>query len=213
MRLGFLWDMTLCVSCGACVTACSAANYPDERWMENRSWDWLTSNILLTYYDKPPTGRAYSLITSCQQCENPPCVGVCPTGASYIDKDTGLVLIDYDKCIGCRYCMAACPYGMRWLDQIHGWPNKCPGPDSQERISNGQNPACVEVCPTGARLFGDLDDPNSEISIRLKESTAVRLLEDKGTEPKYFVVVGRSQVAAAHTSQVAAAQVAQGGGE
>ncbi|AGT35698.1 hypothetical protein N186_06800 [Thermofilum adornatum] len=111
-------------------------------------------------------------------------------GASYIDKN-GLVKIDPSLCIGCKYCMTACPYGMRWLEPVLGLPEKCMGEECQTRIKQGLQPVCVTVCPAGARAFGDLDDPKSEINKRLKSGRVIKLLEYKGTKPKFFVVVGR----------------------
>ncbi|MGB9623079.1 MAG: 4Fe-4S dicluster domain-containing protein, partial [Candidatus Bathyarchaeia archaeon] len=134
--------------------------------------------------------KPYILLLQCQHCEDAPCVHVCPTGASYVDKD-GLVKINPNLCIGCKYCMTACPYGARWLHPSTGLPAKCMGEECQDRLAHGLMPVCVTVCPAGARAFGDLDDPSSEINKRLAKSRVVRLLEYKGTKPKFFVVVGR----------------------
>lgn len=145
------------------------------------------SNIRKVEISKGPRPMLY--LIQCQHCENPPCVTVCPTGASYKDSD-GLVKINYSLCIGCRYCMVACPYLARWFYEEVWAPVKCMGEECQERVARGEQPVCVAVCPAGARAFGDIDNPASEISQRLARSRYVRLLENLGTEPKYYIVVG-----------------------
>lgn len=149
-----------------------------------------------------PNLKMSFLPLACQHCENPACMKVCPTGATYKD-DAGRVEIVYDKCIGCRMCMAACPYNVRvfnWNDPIHdpdfaygdkdvplrrkGVMEKCTL--CKERTDRGEEPMCVVCCPTHARIFGDLDDPDSEISkLRTKQNVRI-LLEDMGTEPQVF---------------------------
>lgn len=187
MRLAHLWDQSRCIGCGACIAACNAANYRSTT-KDNPTWGGVQTNIKRIVFDLKE--KPYILLVQCQHCENAPCVAVCPTGASYIDRD-GLVKINPDLCIGCKYCMTACPYGMRWLDPDLGLPEKCMGETCQSRVKAGLMPVCVTVCPAGARAFGDLDDPNSEVNKRLKKGRVVRLLEYKGTRPKFFVVVGR----------------------
>lgn len=185
-RLAFLWDQSRCISCGACIAACNAGNYKSST-SSNISWNWIRTNIKRIELDR--SIRPMVLLVQCQQCENPPCVTVCPTGASYKDSE-GLVKINYRLCIGCRYCMVACPYQARWFDEEIWAPVKCMGEECLERISRGERPICVAVCPANARDFGDIDDPNSSISRRLAESRYVKLLENVGTDPKYYVVVG-----------------------
>ena len=151
----------------------------------------------------PDLTRTY-IPVACQHCENPACQKVCPTGATYKD-DKGRVEIDYEKCIGCRMCMAACPYNARsfnWEEPKHdpdfnygdkdvpvrhkGVAEKCTL--CKERTDRDEDPMCVRSCPSEARIFGDLDDPNSEISKKVKEKNAYMLLEDCGTKPqvKYY---------------------------
>lgn len=139
---------------------------------------------------------------ACQHCENPACQKVCPTGATYKD-DLGRVEIDYEKCIGCRMCMAACPYNARvfnWNDPSRdpefnygdsrvavrpkGVAEKCTL--CKERTDAGQEPMCVECCPMDARVYGDLDDPDSKVSRIRREGTARVLLEEMGTNPQVF---------------------------
>jgi Fe-S-cluster-containing dehydrogenase component len=129
-----------------------------------------------------PNVEEYFLPTMCQQCENPECVKVCPTGASY-KRDDGVVLVDREKCIGCRYCMMACPYGVRSFNEEKKVVEKCTLCVHLQDI--GEKPACVKNCPSKARLFGDLDDPNSDVSKALKVagSENVHSLPDVGNKP------------------------------
>jgi molybdopterin-containing oxidoreductase family iron-sulfur binding subunit len=141
---------------------------------------------------------------ACQHCENPACQKVCPTGATYKD-DKGRVEIDYDKCIGCRFCMAACPYNARvfnWSEPDHdpdfqtgfkdvpirprGVMEKCSLCKERCDADPENEPMCVVCCPSSARIYGDLDDPDSEISKIVKQSNAYTLLEGKGTRPQVY---------------------------
>ena len=117
----------------------------------------------------------------CNQCEKPPCVQVCPVEATFKTED-GVVLVNRDKCIGCRYCIQACPYGARYLDPDEHVADKCTW--CYQRISRGLLPACVTVCPVGARKFGDLRDPESEVSRIVEEHRMYVLKEDLGTRPR-----------------------------
>ena len=124
---------------------------------------------------------------SCLHCEDPPCVPVCPTGASYKRKADGIVLVDYDKCIGCKYCAWACPYGARELDEERQVMTKCTL--CVDRVHDTQlapqdrKPACVKACPTGARLFGDVKDPDSEVSRAIRERGGYPLMPEWETQP------------------------------
>jgi len=141
-------------------------------------------------------------------CADAPCVEVCPTGASY-QREDGIVLIDQDKCIGCRYCMVACPYNARYFDfggnetyfpemeltpletarqegRAAGTVSKCTM--CVDRIDAGEEPACVATCPTYARIFGDLDDPESEVSKLIAEHGATPLHPELGTNPSVFYI-------------------------
>ncbi len=149
----------------------------------------------------PRLSRTY-LPIACQHCENPACLRVCPTGATYKD-DKGRVEVDYEKCIGCRMCMAACPYNARvfnWNDPAFK-PDFAYGDDSvpvrtkgvvekctlcKERTDRDEEPMCVQNCPYEARIFGDLDDPNSEISRVVREKEADILLPEQGTRPQIY---------------------------
>jgi len=159
------------------------------------------------YYDPetvPVEGKHY-LPVQCMQCDDPPCVKACPVEATWMEPD-GIVVVDYDWCIGCRYCMAACPYWARHFNwtvpeipaeeintNTHYLGNR-PRPRGVvekchfcvQRTRKGRQPACMEACPTGARIFGNLLDPNSEIRYVLENKQVFRLKEDLGTEPKFW---------------------------
>jgi Fe-S-cluster-containing dehydrogenase component len=115
------------------------------------------------------------------QCADPPCVGVCPTGASHVNDD-GIVLVDAETCIACGACIAACPYGARYFDE-RGFVGKCTF--CEHRIAENRLPACVETCPTLCRSFGDLDDPNSDVNLAIRAAHRVEVLKpEQGTHPK-----------------------------
>ncbi len=202
-KLGMVIDKQRCIGCHTCANACKMQNNVPMGMLWNRV---LTDGVDVldgaqgTY---PDLHRSYTPI-ACQHCENPACQRVCPTGATYKD-DKGRVQIDYEKCIGCRMCMAACPYNARSFN----WEEPKRDPDfnygdarvpvrpkgvaekctlCKERTDDGDEPMCVKCCPTKARIYGDLDDPNSEISKKIKEKNAYVLLEDRGTKPQvhYF---------------------------
>lgn len=202
-KLGMSINLFRCIGCNTCVNACKMQNSVPMGMHWNRV---LTEGCEVldgaegTY---PNLTRTY-IPLACQHCENPACLRVCPTGATYKD-DKGRVEIDYDKCIGCRMCMAACPYNARvfnWSEPVRdpdfnygdkdvpvrpkGVAEKCTM--CKERTDRGEEPMCVMCCPTEARVFGDLDDPESAISKFLGEKSTFVLLEEQGTRPqvRYF---------------------------
>ncbi len=134
-----------------------------------------------------PNAETIHFPKSCLHCEDPPCVPVCPTGASYKRKEDGIVLVDYDKCIGCKYCAWACPYGARELDEEragHDEVHAVRRPHLQRGPAEGdRKPACVQACPTGARLFGDMKDPDSEVSKAIRERGGYALMPEWNTIP------------------------------
>lgn len=200
-KLAIAVNTSRCVGCHTCSLACKMSNNVPDGMLWNRVLTEGCDVIDGAVGTYPNLARNY-LPLACQHCENPACKRVCPTGATYKD-DMGRVEIDYDKCIGCRMCMAACPYNARafnWEEPVRiqggnyghrdvpvrpkGVMEKCTL--CPERTAEGKEPMCVACCPAGARVYGDLDDPNSEIS-RLKRERTVRiLLEDMGTEPQVF---------------------------
>jgi phenylacetyl-CoA:acceptor oxidoreductase subunit 1 len=204
---GMLIDLSTCIGCEYCQRACSAVNdvAPDKPW-----------NIVAE--DQTSTGQKFFFSRPCLHCQHAPCVEVCPVRATYV-RDDGLVIMDYDRCIGCRYCEVACPYDSRkfnWEERTEendlvptwgvpeverrprGVVEKCTF--CVQRIDAGlengltpgldreATPACVNVCPVGARVFGDLNDPQSEISHAIANSPTLRLREELGTEPSVYYI-------------------------
>jgi len=210
---GYALNISKCKGYRKCVDACVEENnqgrdtqiqYIRVLEMERGSMNLEESNH---YYDPetvPQKGKFYMPV-QCMQCENPPCVRACPVKATWKETD-GVVVIDYDWCIGCRYCMTACPYWARhfnWnepelppeeLNPITHYLGNRPRSKGVmekcmfcvQRTRKGQQPACMEACPTGARIFGNLLDPESEIRYILENKTVFRLKEDLGTEPKFW---------------------------
>ncbi|MEK7260913.1 MAG: 4Fe-4S dicluster domain-containing protein, partial [Pseudomonadota bacterium] len=136
-------------------------------------------------YQDAKIEKAFFVPKLCNQCEHPPCVQVCPVGATFRTPD-GVVLIDHNYCIGCQYCVQACPYGVRLFNHAHGVTDKCTW--CYHRIARGLKPACVEVCPTNARIFGDQNDPESPISKFIRENRTRVLKPEMGTSPNVFYV-------------------------
>lgn len=188
-RWGLLVDSAKCATgCDACVKACATENGIVEKVDNPRQGSQWIRKIDL--HDKR-TGRDLSLPMMCQHCANPPCVDVCPTGASMKRAD-GIVLVDRHVCIGCRYCMMACPYKARSFvhqpltEQNPEVPRGLGCVESctfcVHRVDKGQTPACVESCPEGAMVFGDLKDPNSAISRRLAQVATTQVRADLGLD-------------------------------
>ena len=174
-RYGMLINTKRCVGCFACRLACQMKNElePEETFIK---YDMLERG---TY----PSVHAEVVPSQCMHCEDAPCQKVCPTGV--VDStDDGVVLVDPERCIGCKYCMAACPYGSRIQIEATGIIEKC-----RFCYHDGQvgSPACVGTCVTGARVFGDLDDPESEISKALAKTNALPIAGDL-TKSKIFYV-------------------------
>lgn len=206
MRYGMVLDTKQCIGCNTCAVACKQANNVPEGIFWNR--------ILTVGGDAPDTSggtfpnchQSY-LPINCQHCENPACTRVCPVGATYKDKETGIVRQDYDKCIGCRMCIAACPYtGIRsfnWQEpkyavDVRLGDAEAPKHRKQvvekctmcyQRTSQGEKPACMVLCPGRARHWGDLDDPDSEVSQLLKQRSYKQLLPEQGTHPSVYYLV------------------------
>ncbi len=227
-RYGMVIDLDRCTGCRACMTACKVENNTPQGnfWMYTfRFEDGEFPNTRLWFMPRP-----------CMHCQNAACVKVCPVGARYKRED-GLTVTDWDRCIGCRYCEVACPYGVNYfnwkspeknhyldwndpdlLEIMGGEKLPYANPDLEEeygnenrriaggghhmgimekctfcvhRIENGLLPACAATCPTNAIHFGDLEDPDSEVSQLLREKSFFRLLEEMGTNPSVYYVGGQ----------------------
>lgn len=214
-RFGMVIDLGKCIGCRRCMYACK---------LENNVPDVISPPYIMVFETESATGETgrfpthempgkgttmfytrlrkdkWYMPVQCNHCDNAPCVQVCPTGASYKDPD-GLVLIDYDKCIGCRYCMTACPYNARrfnwWEPHVnkeninplvplrrHGVVEKCTF--CVHRTRRGKFTRCVEVCPNKARTFGNFNNPDSEVSKLIESERNFRLKEGLNTEPRIW---------------------------
>ncbi|MCZ7384326.1 MAG: 4Fe-4S dicluster domain-containing protein [Candidatus Methanoperedens sp.] len=210
---GFVVDNNKCIGCGRCAYACKLENHVpfDESWYRTWVERYRIKKEGETKIDSPNGGvdgftddiqaeelkKAFYVPKLCNHCDNPPCVQVCPVGATYLTKD-GVVLVDYDYCIGCRYCIMACPYGARYFNSKES-PHHKPHPNfgggvadkctwCYHRITKGLLPACVQACPVGARVFGDLKDPESAVNKILDKERINVLKPDLGTKPKVYYV-------------------------
>ena len=215
---GYALDISRCIGCRKCVYACVEENNqsrdPQIHWIQvlemekETGIDFMHADMYYDHEEVPYEGHFY-LPVACQQCKNPPCVKSCPVGATWMEGD-GIVVIDYDWCIGCRCCMAACPYGARHYNwgkvqlpaenahpdthflgnrpRVKGVVEKCTF--CIQRVREGRYPACVEVCPVGARKFGNLLDKESEIRYILENKRVLILREELNTQPKFFYFYG-----------------------
>ena len=219
-RYGMVIDTKRCVGCKSCVAACKA---------ENKTPPGVNYNVVLEEGQDDPNDKPVFFTKPCMHCEQPPCINVCPVSATFKRAQDGIVVVDYDRCIGCRYCIVACPYGSRTFDFGANYPAvaqstayaKDPAPEYGQfrarpagvpvanpwgnspvgnvrkcsfclhlQDENGQYdkaagrwPACAKTCTGHAIYFGDFNDPNSEVSLLLKERQAIRLKEELGTQP------------------------------
>jgi molybdopterin-containing oxidoreductase family iron-sulfur binding subunit len=201
-KWGMVFDLRRCIGCNACAVACKQENSLPYGV-------FFTKTLSEEVGEFPTTSRVY-IPTICNHCEDAPCARVCPTGATYTRAD-GIVLVDGDKCIGCGSCIVACPYDQRtrlepgMLTQglfrngkltpfeEQGYPRFTEGTAVKctfchERVDAGLEPACVATCPTEARIFGDLDDPNSKVRRLIHEQRGRQPLPEKNTNPKVFYI-------------------------
>jgi len=173
-RYGMAVDTRRCVGCNACVIACKTENALPEGGFR----DWIVQEVS----GKFPALAMEIRSERCNHCSAPPCVEACPTGASHV-AEGGTVMVARGKCTGCKACIASCPYGARYVHPA-GYVDKCTF--CLHRVAKGQQPACVETCPTRSLTFGDLADPESPVA-RLVATRRHKVLEpDKGTEPNVF---------------------------
>ncbi|HEY6865788.1 MAG TPA: 4Fe-4S dicluster domain-containing protein [Candidatus Eisenbacteria bacterium] len=193
-------EIDKCIGCNRCVEACKAENnvppepYYFRTWVERyaimKNGETVVDCISVdpqrsreTQPQDRDVVRTFFVPKLCNHCAHPPCVQVCPVGATFATKD-GVVLVDATRCIGCRYCIQACPYGARFFNHRTNTADKCTF--CYHRVVRGMNPACVEVCPTGARIFGDLRSRASRL-VRFERMNTVNVLKPAlNTEPKVY---------------------------
>lgn len=207
VRWGFVVDTTKCVGCGFCVKACKKENEVPYNTPVSRTWveRYVIDKDGKSHIDSPMAARdgftdkkihgeeippediakAFFVPKLCNQCEKPACVQVCPVGATYQTKD-GVVLVDRSWCIGCGYCIMACPYGVRFFHPVYKVAEKCTF--CYHRISKGLKSACVDACPFGARQIGNLKDPNDPVTKIIRTERVAVLKDEFGTKPQVFYI-------------------------
>ena len=205
VRWGFLVDTTKCIGCGMCVKACKNENEIPYDAPVTRTWveRYIVTKDGRTLADSPRGGRdgytsrdireeevdpddiakAFFVPKLCNQCNNPACVQVCPVGATY-QTDDGVVLVDREWCIGCGYCIMACPYGVRFFHPVHKVAEKCNF--CYHRITKGMDPACVQSCAFGARRIANLRDPEDPVTQIITTERVAVLKDEYGTKPNVF---------------------------
>jgi molybdopterin-containing oxidoreductase family iron-sulfur binding subunit len=219
-RWAMVIDVKKCLrqdGCRQCIQACHQAhNVPqfdnvrhEVKWIWKDKYEHGFPNQHHEYAEEDLKGQ--DVLVLCNHCDKPPCVRVCPTKATFRRDNDGIVMMDMHRCIGCRFCVAACPYGSRsfnWVDprgkRADGtplidplnpdFPTRCKGVVEKcnfcaERLARGELPACVDVCPENALLFGDLADPDSEVRQVLRTRHTIRRLPGLGTKPQVFYIV------------------------
>ena len=179
-RFAIVLDTERCIDCRACTVACKAENNVPLGADNYRNW--VSTGKLRGKY--PNLGQSY-LPSQCQHCSNAPCEHVCPTKATFTNPD-GIVDVKDEKCIGCKYCQTACPYNARYYNEETEAIDKCTFCTQRIYAVPPQLPACVETCPTKVRAFGDLNDPESEVSLLLARNPSKVLKPALGTNPHLF---------------------------
>ena len=183
---GMVIDLAKCVGCDSCTVACKA---------ENRTPPGVTYNVVLEQETGAyPNVRIEAIPRPCMQCENPACVSVCPVSATYRGDD-GIVVIDKEKCIGCQFCVMACPYGVRSWNKAQRVVEKCTL--CAHLSKNGELPMCVRTCSAGARFYGDIDDPSSDASKALAaaDPASIHTLQDVGNHPATHYILSPKRAA------------------
>ena len=204
-RYAYLVDISKCIGCGSCVRACSQENHVPQHFFRTWVERYLVSPEHGAYIESPNGGldgfqqvstnvaptKAFFVPKLCNHCTATPCIQVCPVGASYRTKD-GLILVDGERCIGCGYCVQACPYGSRFINEETGTAEKCTW--CYHRITKGLKPACVEVCPTGSRQFGDMKREDDPVRQQIERQPVTVLREHLLTEPNCFYLHADKEV-------------------
>lgn len=200
-RYAYVIDIHACIGWGGCIRACKQENHVPDNMFRT----WLERYVITedgeVYVDSPDGGLngfpplndeiqsktsiSFFVPKMCNHCEHPPCVQVCPVGATFKSPE-GFVLIDHAHCIGCAYCVQACPYGARFYNTEIGKSDKCSW--CYHRVQDGKSPVCVEACPTGARKFGDLLDPDSDVAKILAGRQWAVLKPEVFTSPTCFYI-------------------------
>ena len=192
-------DINKCIGCGKCANACKLENNVPKEPFYFRSWveQYTIKNDGTIVVESPNGGidgfkqsvpdkdifKSFFVPKMCNHCAKSPCTQVCPVGASF-ESPEGIALVDQNYCIGCGYCVQACPYGCRYIDPYKGVVDKCTL--CYHRLEKGLDPACMMACPTGARIYGDLNDKDSSLSLFIKENNCAVLKPQLNTEPKLF---------------------------
>ena len=218
VAFGYVLNLGRCIGCRKCVYACMEENNlsrtPQKQYIRVLEMDHGGMDLEAARHDYPDKAAAsedhFFMPIACHQCENPPCVKVCPVQATWQEPD-GIVVVDYSWCIGCRYCQAACPYHARRFnydkpripaDEFNpevGYLSNRPRPMGVmekctfclHRVRKGRYPACLEVCPTGARKFGNMNDPDSEVRKIIEQERVYVLKQEAGTRPRFYYVFAK----------------------
>ena len=190
-------DIAKCIGCRRCLDACKRENKVPADLALNRTWleryeitgdgslkvEFISRTDLNPELDEETARRGFFVPKLCHQCANPPCVSVCPVNATFRTPD-GVILVDENRCIGCKYCIVACPYGARYLHPETKVVDKCTF--CYHRITEGMPPACVQVCPTQARTFGNLKNPDDPVRQRLIDEALQVIKPSLGTKPRVY---------------------------
>lgn len=177
VRYAMVIDLRRCIGCHTCAVACKSENS-------------VPLGVYRTWVKQVEKGRfprvtRHFLPVLCNNCENPICLQNCPTNATY-RRDDGIIMVDEHRCIGCKYCMYSCPYDVRYVNPLKRYVQKCSW--CAHRVDAGQPPACVEACPVGARIFGNLMDPESEVARLLAQHSVQVLKPERATEPQVYYI-------------------------
>ncbi len=196
-----LWAMAIdierCIGCRRCLSACQEENHVPEDPLLNRTWleryaldsnkelrvEFISQTGLYTGQGEAEPDKGFFVPKLCNQCANPPCVAICPVNATFRTAD-GVILVDRERCIGCKYCLVACPYGARYLNPETKSADKCTF--CYHRITRGLVPACVQACPTSARSFGDLKNSDDPVTRRLLNEAFQIIKPTLGTSPMVY---------------------------